>query len=188
MSQFDRDKWDRKYGERASSGEPSRFLTGLDDVLPRQGRALDVAGGAGRHALWLAKRGLEVTVIDVSDVGLAIARREAEAANLSMHTEVIDLDDGALPAGPWDVIASFHYLKRELFPMFAAALAPSGLLVFCQPTHTNLERHAHPSERFLLDDGEISGLIADLPLDVVRLTEGWSAEGRHEVELVARRR
>jgi 2-polyprenyl-3-methyl-5-hydroxy-6-metoxy-1,4-benzoquinol methylase len=188
VSIADRDKWDRKYAEREGPGEPSAFLRGLDGVLPRSGRALDVAGGAGRHALWLARRGLEVTIADVSAVGLELATRTANAEGLDIDTACVDLAEAPLPAGPWDVIVSFHYLQRDLFAAFASELAPGGYLVFCQATRTNLERHQHPSARFLLDDGELPGLIAELPLEVVSYAEGWSVEGRHEAELVAVRR
>lgn len=50
----DREKWNARYREEGPPSPPSPFLVGLDDLLPRRGRALDVAGGTGRHALWLA--------------------------------------------------------------------------------------------------------------------------------------
>ena len=65
MTQHDREKWDRKYAEtnlyQDVSGSP--LLSGL---LSNYGSALDVAGGAGRHAVWLAKRGMDVTIVDVA--------------------------------------------------------------------------------------------------------------------------
>jgi tellurite methyltransferase len=189
MSGADRDRWDRIYAERGRSlAEPSSFLTASADRVPPAGRALDVAGGSGRHALWLARRGLAVTLADVSPVALGQARAAAEAAGLRLATVEVDLEHQPLPPGPWDLILDFHYLERSLFPAFAAALAPGGLLLFCQPTERNLERHDRPSRRFLLAEGELAGLIAPLPLEVVSLTEGWSDEGRHEARLIARRR
>ena len=52
MSDYDREKWNAKYarGEDAA-GEPSRALLAIERLLPRSGRAIDVAGGAGRHAV-----------------------------------------------------------------------------------------------------------------------------------------
>ncbi len=189
MSDDDRERWDARYreeGPRARS--PSTLITALDDLLPRRGRALDVAGGAGRHAVWLAGRGLDVTLVDVSPVGVDLARQAARAAGVALDARVVDLERDALPPGPWDLIVVFHYLQRSLLPALAQALAPGGLLVLVQPTRTNLERHPRPGPAHLLDDGELARLAAGLPLEVVRLDEGWLDERRHEARLVAARR
>ena len=186
MPEADREKWNARYAAGSHTGlEPSAFLTGLDGLLPREGRALDVAGGAGRHALWLARRGLAVTLLDVSDVALSRARASAEEAGLLLETQQIDLAAQALPAGPWDLIVDSYYLERPLFSQFPSALAPGGWLVFCQPTRTNLERNPQPGARFLLEDGELRGLVAGL--EVVRYEESWSDEGSYEARLVARK-
>jgi hypothetical protein len=192
VSAADREKWDARYRERAASDRahadvPSALLTSLDELLPRRGAALDVAGGAGRHAVWLARRGLDVTVADVSGVGLDQARAAAASAGVALATELVDLEGAPLPArdGGWDLILVFHYLERRLFALYPGALAPGGLLVVVHPTVRNLERHASPSARFLLAEGELRGLAG--PLVVVRYDEGWLDEGRHEARLVARR-
>jgi len=184
----DQRKWDARYAERGPQARPpARFLELAQDQLPREGRALDVAGGDGRNALWLAERGLEVTICDVSPEGLANAQTLAEERGLRLETLSLDLTSGDFPQGPFDVILSFHYLQRDLFPRFAAALRPGGVLLFCQPTLSNLERNPHPSARFLLEDGELASLVPD-SLEVLSLEEGWLEEGRHEARLIARRR
>jgi len=190
MSTLDRDKWDRRYralDHEPRSPEPSPWLAAVADRLPSRGRALDVAGGAGRNALWLARRGLDTTVADVSPEGLSLARRRADEASLRLTTLEVDLADSPFPEGPWDVIASFLFLQRDLFPAMAEALAPGGLLVFLQPTVTNLERHPRPPRRFLLETGELASLVAPLGLEVLRLDERWQDGGHHEARLLARR-
>jgi SAM-dependent methyltransferase len=186
MSEADRLKWDAIYSELGPDPvPPSPLLTGLDGLLPRRGRALDLAGGAGRHALWLARRGLEVTLADLSPVAIGLARQAADAACLPLTTLLLDLESQPLPAGPWDLIVSFRYLQRSLFSAFPEALAPGGLLVFVQPTRSNLQRHERPPERFLLEDGELPRLVTGL--QVLLYEEGWLADGRHEARLLARR-
>jgi SAM-dependent methyltransferase len=187
VAEADRHRWNERYRERAAEPRlpPSVLLTSLDPILPRRGRALDLAGGAGRHAVWLAQRGLDVTLADVSEVALEQAREAAAAAGVTLRTLAADLEQEPLPAGPWDLIVSFHYLQRSLFAAFPDALAPDGLLVFVQPTLRNLERHSRPSAQYLLQEGELSGLVQGL--EILRHEEGWSAEGRHEALLVARR-
>jgi tellurite methyltransferase len=187
MSDEDRQTWDARYRDAAQSEPmpPSALVTELEPILPRRARTLDLAGGRGRHALWLARLGLDVTLVDVSGVGLELARQAAESAGLAVKTEQIDLEAAPFPAGPWDLILSFHYLQRSLFRAFPSALAPDGLLIFVQPTMRNLERHSRPSARFLLNEGELAELVEGLA--IVRYDEGWLQEGRHEARLVARK-
>ena len=175
-----------RWRERAREvSTPSAWVVSLDPVLPRTGRALDVAGGAGRHARWMARRGLDVTMLDVSDEGLALARAGAAEDSIRLHLVEMDLETSALPAGPWDLVLCFHYLQRSLFPAIVSSLARGGLLAFCHQTVRNLERHPRPGPAYLLEEGEAPSLIADL--EIVSYSEDWFEEGRHEARLVARR-
>ncbi len=185
MSSGDRERWNVRHAEREAPGEPSAFLVALDGLLPRSGRALDVAGGAGRHALWLARRGLEVRLADVSDVALARAARAARDEGIALATLEVDLEAAPLPEGPFDLVLCTYFLHRPLFRAFPAALAPGGLLVFAHATRKNLERNPRPPPAHLLEDGELASLVCGL--EVVRCEEGWFEEGRHEARLVARK-
>ena len=185
MPLADRAKWDAVNRASPPSFTPSPILAELDAVLPRRGRALDLAGGFGRNALALARRGLDVTLADISPVGLDLARAEASRVGLQLTTVAVDLEECAPPEGPWDLILVFHYLHRPLFARYPTLLAPGGLLVIAHPTRANLERHSKPGPRFLLDDGELPGLVPSL--EIVRYDEGWHDDGRHEARLVARR-
>jgi SAM-dependent methyltransferase len=181
----DRERWNARYREEEGDHPPAPWLDGLDPLLPRRGRALDAGGGAGRHALWLARRGLEVTLADVSDVALERAAQAARQAGLALATVRVDLETEPLPAGPWDLVLCLYFLHRPIFPALAAALAPGGLLVVAHPTRRNLERHPHPGPRWVLEDGELPGLLGGLEL--LRSEEGWQESGRHEARAVARR-
>jgi tellurite methyltransferase len=186
MAGGDRARWDARYRDRGPEhgADPSPVLVALDDLLPRRGYALDVAGGAGRNACWLARRGLDVTIADVSPVGLELARAAAAAAGLTLRLVETDLEIDPLPGGPYDLIVSIDFLCRALFAAFPAALVPGGLLVYSQPTRTNLERHPHPSASLLLEPGELRSLVGDL--EVLRYEEGWFGD-RHEARVVARK-
>jgi tellurite methyltransferase len=186
MSSSEKERWDTRYREGAGATEPSAFLLSLAGVLPRRGRALDLAGGRGRHAIWLAGRGLDVTLADISEVGVELARAAAEQTGVALRTVTLDLEVDPPPPGPWDLIVCFHYLHRPIFQALPGLLGPGGLFVFCQPTRKNLERHPRPGADFLLDEGELPGLL--LEMDVLRYEEGWLEEGRHEARVVARRR
>ena len=156
--------------------------------LPTRGRALDVAGGGGRHAIWLARRGLDVILVDVSEVALRIAGKRAAEAGVAVRMLLRDLATGALPAGPFDVVVIHGFLHHDVLDRVPAVLAPGGLLLFSQATTTNLERHERPPARFCLEPGEMARIADRLGLEVVDLQEHWTAEGAHRAELVARNR
>ncbi len=185
MSEADRHRWNARYAEPAREREPSAFLRSLEDRLPASGRALELAGGAGHEAVWLARRGLDVTLLDVSDVALGQAAEAARAAGVVLHTQRWDAEAEPLPPGPFGLVLCLNFLWRPLFAELPRVLAPGGLLVFAQPTRGNLARHAHPSARFLLEDGELPRLLEGWEL--LSYTEGWTEEGRHEARVVARR-
>jgi tellurite methyltransferase len=73
MSKLDRDKWNQRYAE--DSYRKTNPVTLLEDWLPKLpvGRALDVACGAGRNALFLARAGFTVDAIDISHAGFKLA-------------------------------------------------------------------------------------------------------------------
>jgi SAM-dependent methyltransferase len=186
MSAEDREKWNAKYAVEIPPREPSLVLVGLADKLPQRGLALDVAGGGGRHAIWLAQRGLDATLADISAAALAIARQRAREAGVPIQIVETDVEESGLPRGPWDLIVSVCFLHRPLYAEYPAALAVGGMLAIVQPTHRNLERHAKPPRDYLLADGELPSLVSGL--EVVYYEEGWLADDRHDAVIVARRR
>src|SRR6516165_9282087 len=125
MAEADRRTWDARYrAHELRLRAPSGSLVALAELLPQGGPALDVAGGTGRHALWLARRGLAVTLADVSGVALELARREAARAGLPLRTLAVDLEAEPLPPGPWDLVLCVDFLWGPLFEAIPAALAP----------------------------------------------------------------
>ncbi|RYZ35162.1 MAG: class I SAM-dependent methyltransferase [Myxococcaceae bacterium] len=185
MSHDERQRWNDRYLRAPEPREPSAFLRSLAGRLPTTGRALELAGGPGHDACWLARRGLDVTLVDISDVALERAGALAQAEGLRLQFARLDLEVDPLPAGPFDLVVCLNYLWRPLFAALPGVLAPGGLFVFAQPTRSNLQRHPHPSARFLLEDGELPALLQGL--QSLSLTEGWTDEGRHEARILAQR-
>jgi 2-polyprenyl-3-methyl-5-hydroxy-6-metoxy-1,4-benzoquinol methylase len=72
------------------TAQPNRFLVAETKDLP-PGRALDLACGEGRNAVWLAERGWEVVGIDFSDVALEKARALADARSVDAQWVQADL-------------------------------------------------------------------------------------------------
>jgi SAM-dependent methyltransferase len=179
--------WNARHAARGLDPRPpSALLRAFDDDLPRVGRALDVAGGTGRNAFWLSRRGLSVTLADASEVALGLAGDAAAERGLAVVPLLADLEAGPLPSGPWDLIVCVDFLWRPLYPLFPEAMAPGGWLAVAHPTEINQRRHATPGPRHLLRPGELPDLVPGL--EVVFFDEDWREDGRHEAWLIARRR
>lgn len=187
MADEDRVAWDRKWSEKRDLPRSSpSWVAELDTEIPREGRGLDVAAGAGRMALYMARRGLEVTAVDISPVGLALAREAASDEGVRIQTAVRDLERDGLPEGTWSAIACFHYRQPDLFPRFREALAPGGVLVAEVSTTAILERSpGSRSARWLAERNEL--LRCCEGLDVVYYREGWVGD-RALARVLARKR
>lgn len=186
MSQADREKWEARYAEPPSVlPEVLPLLCEQAHRLPRQGRALDVAGGLGQNALWLAQRGLQATLLDISTRALEFTRQQAQRQGLPLAVQCADLDDEALPSGPWDAIVCSNFLCPILYASAAELLAPGGVLCISQPTTTNLQRHAKPPLGFLIEPDILPQRVPGLQIEYY--AEGWHANDRHEARLIARR-
>ena len=141
---MDREHWDERYGieELIWKAEPNRFLVEeLDALAP--GRALDVACGEGRNAVWLASKGWRVTGVDFSRAGLAKAQRLATDRGVEVTWVEADVVDWQPPMASFDlvVVMYLHLLaehRRRALAHAAAALAPGGVLLVVGHDTSNL--------------------------------------------------
>lgn len=126
-----RHKWNRHWRERRGRvEEPDSWLQRALPLLPAAGRALDLAGGAGRNALWLAELGWRVTVVDIAEEGLSLLSEEAARRGAPVSVQHCDLEAGfCAPDGPFDLVLLFFYLHRPLLPALCDAVAPGGVAV-----------------------------------------------------------
>jgi SAM-dependent methyltransferase len=163
----DRERWNKKYGE-ASAGAwrvPDPFLLWafsqyILPTFPHGGSALDFAGGAGRHAIWLAEQGWEVTLIDISDAGVEFARQSAGLVASRVHFVVDDLTEFKASQTRFDLAMVFFYLDRNIFPEIVKSLRPGGLLIYKTNRATAAPRmgeSANPA--YLLRAGELLQLL-----------------------------
>lgn len=151
--------WDRRYegADYVWAIEPNRFVA--EQVLPlTPGRALDLAAGEGRNAVWLATRGWEATAVDFSAAGLAKAERLAADHGVAVATVVADVHAYELAAGAWDlVVLSYLQLPTEerlaVLRRAAAGVAPGGTLLVVAHDRTNLEHgYGGPQDADVLYD------------------------------------
>jgi tellurite methyltransferase len=187
--------WNRRYREKShSSLEPDPLLVSAHaEFLSNRppGSALDVAGGVGRHAVWLAQRGWSVKLLDVSEVGVELAKENVASVlrpiqkDSLVTTEVVELNlSHDLGHEQFDLVLVFFYLQLELFPALVSALKPGGLLIY--KTYTTEQKRfsggpSHPM--FLLQPNEL--LQAFQSLRILHYHE--TIEEKGVAELVARK-
>jgi 2-polyprenyl-3-methyl-5-hydroxy-6-metoxy-1,4-benzoquinol methylase len=135
MGDVEREDWDRKHAEAGLlfGAEPNRFLVAEVGSLP-PGRALDVACGAGRNAVWLAERGWAVTGVDFSGVALANARRLAAGRGVTVEWVQADVREWQPEAAASDFVAVLYLQlpaaeRRLVLGRAAEAVAPGGTLL-----------------------------------------------------------
>lgn len=184
MSEDDRRRWDERYRRPGllMGPAPKPWVVGLEPVLPRAGRALEIACGEGQLALWLARRGLEVTAVDISPLALAKLRAQAETERLAGRIRAVeaDLDLGLPPIEPGLALVScVDFYSPVLMAQARALLAPGGMLmvqVVLQPPGGDSPHKAAA--------GEALGFAAGLRLHYYR--EGLIG-GRELAQLLAQR-
>jgi SAM-dependent methyltransferase len=166
-----RDEWESRYGAATDDGlrPPSRFVAEVLPLLP-PGRALDLACGDGRHALYLARHGWRAEAVDFAHAGLVrlltIARREG----LLVDALQADLEQFPLPRARYDVVVNTRYLQRSLFGALKDSLRPGGAIVF-ETFIRDQQQLGHPrNPAFLLERGELAERFSDC--DIIRYEEG----------------
>ncbi|HEY5837771.1 MAG TPA: methyltransferase domain-containing protein, partial [Pyrinomonadaceae bacterium] len=182
--------WDERYrsGEHAIK-EPSPLLrTAIKSLEP--GRALDIASGVGRHAIFLAEHGWNVTAVDSSRVGIEILQQRAHEAGVTVEARVADLESGEfqIEPGTYDLVCVFYYLQRDLFSPIRAGVKRGGIVVAAIHLNDGKEDAKPANPAFLLERGELKQLFADWEITYYR--EGESDEGGHHHDtayLVARK-
>ncbi len=163
----------------------SEFLA--SDQAPRAGRALDVACGAGRDALHLARQGWLVSAVDHSADALARLQLSAREHDVPVRSWCLDLeqDDSRLPEAPYDLLLVARYLHRPLFAQLRASVAPGGYLLY-QTFMVGCEQLGGPRRSaFLLQPGELAAAFSGFEILVDRVDR--LADGRPVNSFIARR-
>lgn len=130
-----RSHWDLKYEQGLPSLEkPDPFcLSAFDqfvaDLFPKGGTVLDLAGGIGRHALWLAKRNWQVTVVDISEVAIRKLEQKAQELDLTLELLALDVKEYLFKPTCFDLIVMFYHFDRDICPRVLSALKPGGFLI-----------------------------------------------------------
>lgn len=163
--------WDERYsrGEHAAS-EPNKLLVRVSKYL-EPGHALDIACGAGRHAIYLASRGWEVTAVDSSRVGIELLNERAREGGVSVNAHVADLEgrEFEIERDTYDLICVFNYLQRDLFSKLRVGLKSGGTFIAAIHLVDDSPDGRPMNPDFLLLPGELK-----------KFFPGWVIEHYHE--------
>jgi SAM-dependent methyltransferase len=129
--QSNRKRWNERFRgkEFAFGKEASPFLKRHIHLL-QKGRALDIAAGEGRNAVYLAQHGFVVDAVDISETGLKKARKWAKERRVKIHALLTDLNTYQIEKGRYDLIANFYFLNRRLIPKMKKGLKHGGRIIF----------------------------------------------------------
>lgn len=166
---------------------PSSFLKDNLHLLPRD-RALDLAMGYGRNAVFLARAGFRVEGVDISPEAVAGALKAAQEAGVRLEARVKDLESGqdVLPRGAYDVILCFNYLHRPLIPAIKQGLRPGGMVVY-ETFIVDQARFGRPrNPDHLLRHNELLHLFRDFRC--LRYHEGLKGPARAVAGIIAERK
>jgi SAM-dependent methyltransferase len=180
--------WNERYslGEHIIK-EPLPLLVRVASEL-EPGRALDLACGAGRHAIFLAERGWRVTAVDASIVGIELAEAEASKRGVEVDWRVADLESGEfeIEKEAYDLVAVFYYLQRDLFPSIRAGVRAGGTVVAAIHTVDQSPDMRPQNPAFLLRPGELRAEFNGW--EILHYYEGAPTEDGHQrntAEIVA---
>lgn len=136
---MDRNDWEERYGtgDYTPRSHPSRLLRDFLEWAP-DGRAIEVAAGTGRNALFLAEHGYNVDAIDISETAIAHGKRNADERSLEINWLCADATDYEFPHEAYDLAIVSFYHNPSLIPKLVDTLEPGGLLLY--------EHHVRTSE------------------------------------------
>ncbi len=121
----DRTKWNIKHQARPEMDKPSRVVMDFCSMASKR-RALDIACGTGRNAIYLAKLGFRVDAVDISDIAL----KKIIGRHQKIRLICADLDQFDIAPNRYDLIINIRYLNRRLFPYIKEGLVSGGVLIF----------------------------------------------------------
>jgi SAM-dependent methyltransferase len=170
---MDRDDWNARYAteELVWTAQANRFVVAELDGMP-PGRALDVAAGECRNAVWLAERGWDVTAVDYSATALEKGRRLAEARGVELTLVEADVTTYEPPRERFDLvlIAYLHLpepTRSAVYARSAAAVTPGGTLLVVGHDRSNLDGgHGGPQDPAVLaTPDEIAAALTGLAVE-----------------------
>jgi len=167
-------KWETRFrSEECVLGtNPSRYLVDNMDLIASLvpgTRALDIACGEGRNSIYLAKKGFQVTGLDISVTGLEKGRNWMEREGVQIDFRLVNLEKYQFTE-QYDLILNCNFLLRDLVPKSVEALSPGGIILFDTLLDSPYVPTSHKKE-FLLQPGELVRIFQTFPGEILEPQE-----------------
>jgi len=163
MTTSNKNKWDLRYLHADHVQYPvAEILSENAFLLPKTGKALDVACGMGANALFLARHGLVTDAWDSSDVAIKKLNVFANGKKLPLTPKVLDIKPVHLKAASYDVIVISKFLDRDLCAKITDSLKPGGLIFYQTFTQEKTSLQGPNNPDFLLAKKELLNLFSRL--------------------------
>jgi len=160
MSAEDRVRWDKIYRQRVKETYPNpnpillQFTPAIES--DQKHTALDLAGGVGQDAIWLAKQGYIVDLMEISRVALQRARTEMTSQNIrNINLLQVDVDTIDLDPDAYNLVTVTRYLQRDLFAPIKSSVKSGGRVIYDTFNVRYLELVPEFNKKFLLGIGEL---------------------------------
>ena len=175
------EQWDKRFDRNRYlyGTEPVEFLREQIAKLPK-GKALCLAAGEGRNAVYLAEQGYDVTAMDASPVGLEKAVALAKQRSVTINTEVGDLQHGyEMGSEQYDLITDFYYHDTGMLPGVMRALKPGGMFILQNFSIAQLDtnRFGPKNPDYLAKPNEMLSLFPRAPHHLLRGHRGGTGRG-----------
>jgi hypothetical protein len=190
-SEDDKNRWNKRYntGEYIYGKEPLKFLKEKLDILVK-GKALVLAMGEGRNAVFLARNGFDVDGCDISEKAIEKTKLLASKSGVTLNAFVADLEEYKIPADKYDLITCFYYTQRDLIPQIKEGLRKGGMVMFETYSIDQLKYGDNApgpkNPEYLLKHNELLDSFRDFRILYYR--EGEIAENKSVVSLIAQKK
>ncbi len=189
-SEEDKKQWNNRYNtkEYIYGKEPIRFLKDNINILTR-GKALVLAMGEGRNAIFLAENGFDVDGCDISEVAVEKSKFLAARNNVQLNAFVADLEKYKIPTNKYDLITCIYYTQKNLIPQIKDGLKKGGMVLFETYTIDQLkygnDAPGPKNPAYLLKHNELLDFFRDFHLLYYR--EGEIAPDKSVASLIAQK-
>lgn len=182
-------KWDERFraGENLDLEPLPLLIRATENLVPE--RALDLACGRGRHALWLAAGGWNVTAVDSSRVAIEMLKEAAGELGVAIDARLSDLEKHEFEIAPstYNLICDCFYLQRDLFPEIRAGVCPGGVTIVIIPMFDDSPAVKSMNPEYLLRPGELIEFFTGWEILDYREGRSGGLQSRKVAEIVARR-
>ena len=190
-SEEDKSRWNKRYdtGEYLYGKEPLKFLKEKLGILVR-GKALVLAMGEGRNAIFLAGNGFDVDGCDISEKAIEKAKLFARESGVALNAFAADLEEYKISADQYDLITCFYYTQKSLIPQIKEGLKKGGMVMFETYSIDQLkygkDAPGPKNPAYLLKHNELLDSFGDFRILYYR--EGEIADQKSVVSLIAQKK